>query len=60
MGRKEKKIMRREFNVTGLCILEKHYMVNLSGRLEQMKRMVDKGNYFVINRADNMGRQRCL
>ncbi|MEZ3486024.1 MAG: hypothetical protein K1W22_05360 [Lachnospiraceae bacterium] len=35
-------------------------MVNLSGRLEQMKRMVDKGNYFVINRARQYGKTTML
>lgn len=39
------------FNTTGPCIPEKHYMVNLSSRLVQIKAMIDAGQYFVINRA---------
>lgn len=52
--------MRKEFNITGLCVPKKHYMVNLDRRLEQMKKMVDKGNYFVINRARQYGKTTTL
>lgn len=52
--------MRKEFNITGLCVPEKHYMVNLNSRLEQIKEMVDKGNYFVINRARQYGKTTTL
>lgn len=37
--------MRKEFNITGLCVPGKHYMVDLGSRLEQMKKMVDQGQY---------------
>lgn len=50
----------REFNITGLCVPRKHYMVNLNNRLEQMKKMVDKGNYFAINRARQYGKTTTL
>lgn len=52
--------MRKEFNITGLCVPQKHYMVNLNSRLIQMKRMVDKGNYFVISRARQYGKTTTL
>lgn len=52
--------MRKEFNITGLCVPKKHYMVNLDSRLEQMKKMVDKGNYFTINRARQYGKTTTL
>ncbi len=52
--------MRKEFNITGLCTPKKHYMVNLDHRLKQMKRMVDKGNYFVISRARQYGKTTTL
>ena len=35
-------------------------MVNLDDRLERMKKMVDKGNYFVINRARQYGKTTTL
>lgn len=41
----------KEFNTTGLCIPEKHYMVDISDRLAEIRRMVDAGKYFCINWA---------
>lgn len=43
--------MRKRFNVTGLCVPRKHYMVNLADRLAQVKEMVEEGAYFTIHRA---------
>ena len=40
--------MRREFNITGLCVPKKHYMINLNSRLEQMRKMIEKGIYCYI------------
>ncbi|WP_268906370.1 hypothetical protein [Clostridium hydrogenum] len=40
----------KEFNVTGLCIPQKHYMVDISLKLHKIIEMVDKGTYFTINR----------
>ena len=33
--------MGRVFNTTGVCIPEKHYMVNINGRLQQIRVLVD-------------------
>lgn len=52
--------MTRSFNVNGLCYPAKHYMVDLQGRLEQVKRLVDNGDYFVINRARQYGKTTLL
>lgn len=52
--------MRKEFNITGLCVPKKHYMVNLNSRLEQMKKMVDGGKYFAITRARQYGKTTTL
>jgi len=46
----------RRFNVTGLCIASKHYMVDISGKLEQIGEMIDNGDYFTINRARQYGK----
>ena len=43
--------MKKEFNVTGACIPELHYMVDITKLLEVIREYVDKGKYFVINRA---------
>ena len=34
----------REFNSTGLCVPRKHYMVDISGRVKQMRAMVERGD----------------
>ncbi len=33
------------------CRPEEHYMVNLSQQLSEIKKLVDSGKYFTINRA---------
>ena len=48
------------FNTTGLCVPEKHYMVDLTERLVQIKAMVDAGKYFTINRARQYGKTTTL
>jgi len=50
----------RRFNVTGLCVPEKHYMVDISDKLEKIKEMVDYGDYFTINRARQYGKTTTL
>ncbi|GHU08690.1 hypothetical protein FACS1894151_05050 [Spirochaetia bacterium] len=50
----------RHFNITGLCIAGKHYMVDISGRVAQVKTMVDRGQYFTINRARQYGKTTLL
>lgn len=46
----------KEFNVTGLCIPEKHYMVDISNKIKMISEMVDKGAYFTINRPRQFGK----
>lgn len=53
--------MQRYFNTEGLCIPNKHYMVNLDGRLKIIKsRYVERGSYFVINRGRQYGKTTIL
>lgn len=52
--------MKKRFNITGLCIPSKHYMVNLSERLEEIRKMVDEGLYFSINRGRQFGKTTIL
>lgn len=52
--------MTKIFNVNGLCRPEKHYMVDLEKRLEAIKKMVDNGEYFTINRARQYGKTTTL
>ena len=46
----------RRFNSTGLCVPNKHYMVDITGRVAQIRAMVEKGDYFCINRARQYGK----
>lgn len=52
--------MAKTFNTEGYCDAELHYMVNLSGRLEQIRAMVDAEKYFTINRARQYGKTTVL
>lgn len=35
--------MGKKFNVTGTCIPERHYMVDISSKLERISEMVEAG-----------------
>ena len=50
----------RRFNVTGLCVPGKDYMVDISGKLEQIIRLIDCQSYFTINRARQYGKTTTL
>ena len=50
----------KEFVTTGICNPEKHYMVDISERLREIKTMVDAGKYFCINRARQYGKTTTL
>ena len=52
--------MGKRFNVTGRCYPELHYMVDIAERLEQIKEMVDRGDYFCINRGRQYGKTTTL
>ncbi|WP_039655881.1 AAA family ATPase [Clostridium tyrobutyricum] len=52
--------MEKEFNVTGTCIPEMHYMVNISNKLDKVFKLVEKGKYFVINRPRQYGKTTTL
>lgn len=58
--RKERLKMGKRFNVTGLCVPQKHYMVDLADRLSQVRKMVDDGAYFTIHRARQYGKTTLL
>ena len=46
----------REFNVTGICVPDMHYMVDISEKIKQIFRLVEKGKYFTINRGRQYGK----
>ena len=49
--------MKREFNDTGVCVINKHYMVNISDKLDEIMKLIEKGKYFTINRPGSTGKQ---
>ena len=52
--------MEKRFNITGCCYPDRHYMVDISEKLAEIKRLVDAGEYFAINRARQYGKTTTL
>lgn len=53
--------MPKEFNVTGICIPERHYMVDVSGKVDRIiTDYIENGKYFTINRARQYGKTTIL
>ena len=52
--------MTKVFNVTADCKPDKHYMVDLTSRIQKIKTMIDNGEYFTINRARQYGKTTTL
>lgn len=52
--------MSRYFNVEGPCTPSEHYMVKLEKRLIEIRKLVDKGKYFSINRPRQYGKTTLL
>ncbi len=52
--------MEKTFNVNGVCYPDEHYMVDLTSRLVEIKKLVDSGKYFVINRGRQYGKTTTL
>src|SRR3989339_1165068 len=46
----------KEFNITGSCVPHMHYMVDITNKLIEMKKLVDGGKYFTINKARQFGK----
>ena len=52
--------MRKEFNTTGSCNPEWHYMVDTSAKLAKIEDLIERGKYFTINRARQFGKTTTL
>jgi len=52
--------MKKKFNVKGVCIPTKHYMIDITTRLENLKALVEAEAYFVINRGRQYGKTTTL
>ena len=50
----------KRFNTTGICVPQRHYMVDPAGRVAQIRQMVERGEYFAISRARQYGKTTTL
>jgi hypothetical protein len=50
----------RDFNTTGLCVPDMHYMDDISGKIDQIRPMIEKRQYFTINRGRQYGKTTML
>ena len=50
----------KQFNTAAVCVPSRHYMVDISARVAEIKEMVDAGKYFIINRARQYGKTTTL
>ena len=47
--------MAKRFNITGTCIPERHYLGDISKKLDRIIEIVIQGDYFTINRPRQYG-----
>ncbi len=52
--------MKKKFNITGLCFPSQHYMADVSKKLARTIRLVEDGEYFIINRPRQYGKTTML
>ena len=48
------------FNTTAVCTPEENYMVDISDRVREIKKLVDGKKYFTVNRARQYGKTTTL
>jgi hypothetical protein len=53
-------VFMKVFNTAGVCDPEIHYMVNTDDKLFEIKALVDRNQYFVINRPRQFGKTTTL
>lgn len=53
-------MLKKYFNTEGDCKQKLHYMVDITEKLYEIKTLVDKGNYFTINRTRQYGKTTTL
>lgn len=52
--------MGKKFNVTGTCVPDKHYMVDISEKIKNIMRLIEDEEYFIINRPRQYGKTTTL
>ncbi len=52
--------LKKRFNDTGVCLPDRHYMVDISNKIAKIFRMIEQGDYFTINRPRQYGKTTTL
>jgi Cdc6-like AAA superfamily ATPase len=52
--------MAKRFNITGTCIPERHYLADMSKKLDRIMEIITRGDYFTINRPRQYGKTTIL
>lgn len=52
--------MKKRFNSTGVCVPRKHYMVDISNKIKEIKELIDNEFYFTINKPRQYGKTTTL
>jgi hypothetical protein len=52
--------MQKEFNITGTCLPDRHYMMDHRAKLAGVMKMIERGKYFTINRPRQYGKTTTL
>ena len=50
----------KAFNTTAVCVPSEHYMVDIESTIKEIKKLVDAGKFFTINRARQYGKTTTL
>ena len=50
----------KKFNVQGLCVPEDDYMMDITGKIEKIKKYIDRGEYFSIEKPAKYGKSTIL
>lgn len=50
----------KKFNTTGICLPDQHYIVDLTARIDAIRQMVVRGEYFCVNRGRQFGKTTTL
>ncbi len=52
--------MGKKFNITGTCIPKKHYMVDISHKINVLSELISNGDYLVIHKPRQFGKTTTL
>ncbi len=52
--------MRKEFNDTGVCIKDEHFMVDTTLKIENIFDLIERKKYFIMNRPRQFGKTTAL